>query len=69
MCTYSIITNHNTIILSILIDGFELENVFNFNRGDVIVFDRSQAHSSINFMKHKVTMKALLSLMTTRTNQ
>jgi len=51
------------------LDGFELENVFNFNRGDVIVFDRSQAHSSINFMKHQVTMKALLSLMTTRTNQ
>ena len=51
------------------LNGFELENVFNFKRGDVIVFDRSQAHSSINFMKHQVTMKALLSLMTTRTIQ
>jgi hypothetical protein len=47
------------------LDGFELENIFNYNRGDVVVFDRSQAHSGIDFMKHQITMKGMLSLMTT----
>lgn len=47
------------------LDGFELEAVHNWKRGNLIVFDRSQAHSGVNFMKHNVTMKAGLSLMTT----
>ena len=47
------------------LDGFELENIFNYHRGDVIVFDRSQAHSGIDFMKYQITMKGMLSLMTT----
>lgn len=48
------------------LDGFELEAVHNWKRGNIIVFDRSQTHSGVNFMKHNVTMKAGLSLMTTR---
>lgn len=47
------------------LDGFELENIYNYERGNMIVFDRCQAHSGTNFMKHQVTMKAMLSLMTT----
>ena len=50
------------------LDGFELENVFQYNRGDIIVFDRCQAHSGIDFMKHQVTMKGMLSLMTTNSS-
>lgn len=48
------------------LDGFELENVFNWNRGSLIVFDRSQAHSGINFQNNRVTMKAGLSFMTNK---
>lgn len=47
------------------LDGFELEAVYNWKRGDIIVFDRSQAHTGINFIKNSVTMKCGLSMMTT----
>ena len=47
------------------LDGFELENVFNWKRGSIIVFDRCQAHSGINFKKNSVTLKCGLSMMTT----
>lgn len=47
------------------LDGFELENIFNWKRGNLIVFDRCQAHCGINFLKNNVTLKAGLSLMTT----
>lgn len=47
------------------LDGFELDNVYNWKRGSIIVFDRSQAHSGINFQKNNVTLKCGLSLMTT----
>lgn len=48
------------------LDGFELENVYQWDRGSLIVFDRSQAHSGINFMANQVTIKCGLTLMTTR---
>ena len=48
------------------LDGFELEDVYQWNRGSLIVFDRSQAHSGINFMANQVTIKCGLTLMTTR---
>ncbi len=48
------------------LDGFELDKVFNWNRRSLIVFDRSQAHSGINFPANGVNMKAGLSLMTNR---
>lgn len=48
------------------LEGFELENIYNYNRGNIIVFDRCQAHSGINFQKNKVTLKAMLALMTTK---
>lgn len=47
------------------LDGFEFETYFNWVRGRIIVFDRCQAHSGINFIKNGVTMKCGLSLMTT----
>jgi len=47
------------------LEGFELEAVYNWRRGGIIVFDRCQAHSGINFMKNGVTMKCGLSMMTT----
>lgn len=47
------------------LDGFELEAVYNWRRGGIIVFDRCQAHSGINFQKNGVTMKSGLSMMTT----
>jgi hypothetical protein len=47
------------------LDGFELEGVYNWKRGGIIVFDRCQAHSGINFQKNGVTMKSGLSMMTT----
>ena len=47
------------------LDGFELEAVYQWKRGSIIVFDRSQAHTGINFMKNKVTLKCGLSMMTT----
>ena len=47
------------------LDGFELEAVYQWKRGSIIVFDRCQAHTGINFMKNKVTMKCGLSMMTT----
>jgi hypothetical protein len=47
------------------LDGFELEAVYQWKRGSIIVFDRSQAHTGINFRKNKVTMKCGLSMMTT----
>lgn len=47
------------------LDGFELEAVYNWKRGGIIVFDRCQAHSGINFQKNGVTMKCGLSMMTT----
>ena len=48
------------------LDGFELEKIYNYCRGNIIVFDRCQAHSGINFPEYKVTMKAMLAIMTTR---
>lgn len=48
------------------LDGFELDKVFNWYRRSLIVFDRSQAHSGINFPANGVNMKAGLSLMTNR---
>lgn len=48
------------------LDGMELENVYQWDRGSLIVFDRCQAHSGINFMANQITMKCGLSLMTTR---
>lgn len=47
------------------LDGFELEAVYNWKRGGIIVFDRCQAHSGINFIKNGITMKCGLSMMTT----
>lgn len=47
------------------LDGFELEAVHNWQRGNIIVFDRCQAHSGINFQKNQVTLKCGLSMMTT----
>jgi hypothetical protein len=47
------------------LEGFELESVYNWKRGGIIVFDRCQAHSGINFSKNNVTMKCGLSMMTT----
>lgn len=47
------------------LEGFELEAVYNWRRGGIIVFDRCQAHSGINFIKNGVTMKCGLSMMTT----
>lgn len=47
------------------LDGFELEAVHNWERGKLIVFDRCQAHSGINFVKNGVTIKCGLSMMTT----
>jgi len=47
------------------LDGFELEGVYNWRRGGIIVFDRCQAHTGINFIKNNVTMKCGLSMMTT----
>lgn len=47
------------------LQGFELEAVHNWERGRLIVFDRCQAHSGINFSKNGVTMKCGLSMMTT----
>lgn len=48
------------------LEGFELEKIYNYTRGNIIVFDRCQAHSGINFQKNKVTLKAMLALMTTK---
>lgn len=48
------------------LDGFELEGIYNWDRGSIIAFDRCQAHSGIDFPKYHVTMKAGLALMTTR---
>jgi len=50
------------------LDGFEFEAVHNWKRGNLIVFDRCQAHSGVNFQKCGVTLKAGLSLMTTTRN-
>ena len=47
------------------LEGFELEGVYNWKRGGIIVFDRCQAHAGINFVKNGVTMKCGLSMMTT----
>ena len=48
------------------LDGFELEAVHDWERGNMIVFDRCQAHSGVDFVKAGVTLKAGLTLMTTR---
>ena len=48
------------------LDGFEFENMYNWDRGSIIAVDRCQAHSGMDFPKYDVTMKAGLSLMTTR---
>jgi len=48
------------------LDGFELDDVYNWDRGSLIVFDRCQAHSGINFSSNRVTLKAGLSLMTNK---
>jgi len=48
------------------LDGFDFEAMYNWDRGSIIAFDRCQAHSGMDFPKYKVTMKAGLSLMTTR---
>ena len=40
--------------------------MYNWDRGSIIAFDRCQAHSGMDFPKYDVTMKAGLSLMTTR---
>jgi len=47
------------------LDGFELEAVYNWKRGGIIVFDRCQAHAGINFQKNGITMKCGLSMMST----
>jgi hypothetical protein len=47
------------------LEGFELEAVYNWYRGGIIVFDRCQAHSGVNFIRSGVTMKAGLSMMST----
>lgn len=47
------------------LEGFELEAVYNWKRGGIIVFDRCQAHSGMNFRKNDVTLKCGLSMMTT----
>lgn len=47
------------------LEGFELEAVHNWERGRLIVFDRCQAHSGVNFIKNGVTLKCGLSMMTT----
>jgi hypothetical protein len=47
-------------------DGMEFEAMYNWDRGSLIAFDRCQAHSGMDFPKNQVTMKAGLSLMTTR---
>jgi hypothetical protein len=47
------------------LEGFELEAVHNWERGKLIVFDRCQAHSGVNFRKNNVTLKCGLSMMTT----
>lgn len=47
------------------LDGFELEGVYNWRRGGIIVFDRCQAHAGVNFLKNGITMKCGLSMMTT----
>lgn len=47
------------------LQGFELENVYNWKRGGIIVFDRCQAHSGVNFPQNDVTMKCGLSMMST----
>jgi hypothetical protein len=47
------------------LEGFELEGVYNWKRGSIIVFDRCQAHTGVNFAKNGVTLKCGLSMMTT----
>jgi len=48
------------------LDGFELDTIHNWKRGNMIVFDRCQPHSGVDFRKDRVTLKAGLSLMTTK---
>lgn len=47
------------------LEGFELEAVYNWRRGSIIVFDRCQAHAGVNFPQSGVTMKCGLSMMST----
>ena len=47
------------------LEGFELEGVYNWKRGGIIVFDRCQAHAGVNFPQSGVTMKCGLSMMST----
>jgi hypothetical protein len=47
------------------LEGFELEAVYNWKRGGIIVFDRCQAHSGVNFLASGVTIKCGLSMMST----
>lgn len=52
--------NHNWL------RGFEIEQVHNWKVGNMIAFDMCQAHSGIDFKKDSVSMKAGLTIMTTR---
>lgn len=47
------------------LEGFELEGIYNWKRGGIIVFDRCQAHAGVNFPQSGVTMKCGLSMMST----